>query len=42
MQHQKLKIHVKTKFTNKVIMVEKILEFKNATILYYGKQKIMA
>jgi hypothetical protein len=33
---------MKTKFTNKVVMFEKILESKNAIILYYGKQKIMA
>jgi hypothetical protein len=42
MQHQKLKIPVKTKFTNNIIMFEMILEFKNDTIPYYGKQKIMA
>jgi hypothetical protein len=42
MQHRKLKIPVKTKFTNNIIMFEMILEFKNDTIPYYGKQKIMA
>ncbi len=42
MQHQKLKIPMKMKFTNNVIMFEKIFEFKNDIIPYYGKQKIMA
>jgi len=33
---------MKIKFANKVIMFEKILEFKNVTILYYGRQKYVA
>jgi hypothetical protein len=38
MQHQKLKALVKTRFANKFIMFEKILQFKNAiTLVMVGK-----
>jgi hypothetical protein len=40
MRHRKLKTPVKTKFANKVIMFEETLEFKQAILLCYGKQKM--
>jgi hypothetical protein len=39
MWHCKLKTHVKTRFDIKVIMFKETLEFKNAIILCYGRQK---
>ncbi len=36
----KLKTHVKTKFSSKVIMFEETLEFKAIIMLCYGKQNI--
>jgi len=41
MWHQKLKTPVKTKFASKVIMLEETLEFKQAILLCYGKQKTL-
>jgi hypothetical protein len=39
MRHWKLKTPMKTRFTSKVIIFEKALEFKNAIIFCYGRQK---
>jgi hypothetical protein len=41
MPPQKLKTLAKTKFASKVIMCEETLEFKQAIITCYGKQKIV-
>jgi hypothetical protein len=41
MWHWKLKILVKSKFANKVIMFEKTFEFKQDSLLCYGKQKAL-
>jgi hypothetical protein len=41
MPSQKLKSLAKTKFVSKVIMCEETLEFKQAIITCYGKQKIV-
>ncbi len=37
--HQKMKILVKTKFVNKVIIFQKTLEYWDTINLYHGKQK---
>jgi hypothetical protein len=39
MWHQKLKAPMKIRFASKVIMFEKTLEFKQAIMLCYNKQK---
>jgi formylmethanofuran dehydrogenase subunit E-like metal-binding protein len=41
MSPQKLKTPIKIRFASKVIMFEKTLEFNQAIITYYGKQKII-
>jgi hypothetical protein len=42
MWHRKLKTHVKTIFTCKVIIFEKTIDFKNAIIFCYGRQRRIA
>jgi hypothetical protein len=42
MSLQKLKIFIKIRFAYEVIMFEKTLEFNQAIVTYYGKQKIIA
>jgi len=39
---QKMKTLIKTRFTSKVIMFEKTLEFKQVIITCYGRQKTIA
>jgi hypothetical protein len=38
---QKLKTPIKIRFTNKIIMFEKTLDFEQVNILCYGKQRTL-
>jgi len=41
LRHQKLKTLLKTRFTNKVILFQETLEYKDAINLCYGRQEIL-